>query len=425
MRRAAMPGTLLNRIPYRYLVVIFLFLIWIAVYLQRVNIGILIVDERFLSDLGILGQSAQQGLLMTLFLIPYALSNVFGAPIGDLLGPRKAMLLGLLIAASAMFMGALATSFAVMLTSRILVGIGQGIHYPTQSIIVNNWFPVEERGKANAVYGVGCIGPLLAVPLFTYLIAHWGWEYILYLSGGLGLIFLIPLANKMVTDYPRENKFITKDEQKFLQDSVPPSSNKSILAGGMKDIKPILSSTQFWLITVAYSAYLSIWWGIATWVPQYLSIARGFSLESLGWVASIPYGAAATGVAIGGILSDKLSRRSVFGVFGLAGAALCILLSAVVPSNALSAALVVSAPVFNQMFYAPLWTIVQSTFPSHLMGTGTGLVNGISNLVSALAPVIIGLLIQLSGSYGVGLMYLTAFGILGSFCSLLMMRQGV
>jgi len=193
----------------------------------------------------------------------------------------------------------------------------------------------------------------------------------------------------------------------------------------MKDIKPILSSTQFWLITVAYSAYLSIWWGIATWVPQYLSIARGFSLESLGWVASIPYGAAATGVAIGGILSDKLSRRSVFGVFGLAGAALCILLSAVVPSNALSAALVVSAPVFNQMFYAPLWTIVQSTFPSHLMGTGTGLVNGISNLVSALAPVIIGLLIQLSGSYGVGLMYLTAFGILGSFCSLLMMRQGV
>ncbi|HQA07491.1 MAG TPA: MFS transporter [Syntrophomonadaceae bacterium] len=420
-----MPGILIKRIPYRYLVVSFLFLIWIAVYLQRVNIGILIVDERFLSDLGLIGQSAQQGLLMTLFLIPYAFSNVIGAPIGDLLGPRKAMLLGLLIAALAMFMGALAASFAVMLSSRVILGIGQGIHYPTQSIIVNNWFPVEERGKANAVYGVGCIGPLLAVPLFTYLISHCGWEYILYLSGGLGLIVLIPLANKMVTDYPHQNTFITKNEQHYLQESVPRSSNKSLLAGGMKDIKPILKSTQFWLITVAYSAYLSIWWGIATWVPQYLNIARGFSLESLGWVASIPYGAAALGVAFGGVMSDKLSRRSVFGVVGLAGASLCILLSAVVPSNALSAALVVSAPVFNQMLYAPLWTIVQSTFPSHLMGTGTGLVNGIANLVSALAPVIIGLLIQLSGSYGIGLMYLTAFGLLGSLCSLLMMRQGV
>lgn len=420
-----MPGVLTRKIPYRYLVVAILFLIWIAVYLQRVNIGILLVDERFLSDLGLIGQSAQQGLLMTLFLIPYAFSNVIGAPIGDLLGPRKAMLLGLLIAASAMFMGAIATSFAVMLSARILLGIGQGIHYPTQSIIVNNWFPVEERGKANAMYGVGCIGPLLAVPVFTYLIAHWGWEYILYLSGGLGLIFLIPLVNKMVTDYPHQNPFINKSEQQFLEESVPRVSKLHIDTDGMKDIIPILRSSEFWLITVSYSAYLSIWWGIVTWVPQYLNIARGFSLESLGWVASIPYGAAALGVAIGGVISDKLSQRSVFGVVGLAGASICILLSAVVPSNALSAVLVVSAPVFNQMFYAPLWTIVQSTFPSHLMGTGTGMVNGFANLASAAAPVIIGLLIQISSSYGVGLMYLTAFGIIGALCSLLMMRRGV
>src|SRR5690554_5848490 len=98
----------MRKIPYRYLVVTILFLIWIVVYLQRVNIGFLIVDEGFLSDLGLMGQSAKQGLLMTLFLIPYALSNVIGAPIGDLLGPRKTMLLGLVIAASAMFMGAIA-----------------------------------------------------------------------------------------------------------------------------------------------------------------------------------------------------------------------------------------------------------------------------------------------------------------------------
>lgn len=414
-----------KKIPYRYLVVSILFVIWIVVYLQRVNIGILLVDERFLSDLGLVGQSAKQGLLMTLFLIPYAFSNVIGAPIGDLLGPRKAMLLGLLIAASAMFMGALATSFAVMLSARILLGIGQGIHYPTQSIIVNNWFPPEERGKANAIYGMGCIGPLLLGPLFTYLIANWGWEYVLYLAGGLGLIFLIPLFNKMVTDFPDQNQFIKKEEQQYLAECVPRGQKLEVLSGGMKDIKPILLSSSFWLILISYSAYLSIWWGIVTWVPQYLNIARGFSLASLGWVASLPYGAAALGVFLGGFISDRLTKRSVFGIVGLGGASLFILLAAVVPSNALSAALVVSAPVFNQMFYAPLWTIVQSTFPSHLMGTGTGMVNGLANLVSAAAPVIIGLLIQLTGSYGVGLMYLTAFGILGAFCSLVMMRKGV
>ncbi len=420
-----MPDILVRKIPYRYLVVFILFLLWIVVYLQRVNIGILLVDERFLADMGITGQSAKQGLLMTLFLIPYALTNVIGAPIGDMLGPRKTMLLGLFIAAAAMFMGAIAGTFAIILVSRVLVGIGQGIHYPTQSIIVKNWFPPEERGKANAVYGVGCIGPLLAVPLFAYLIGHWGWEYILYLGGFMGIIFLIPLVNGMVSDNPQHNRFISKNEKKYLTECVPQSKKLSLSSGGLADIKPILKSSTFWAITIAYSAYLSIWWGIVTWVPQYLMVARGFSLESLGWVAAVPYGAAALGVAIGGILSDRLAKRSVFGIFGLMGASLCIFLAAIVPSNGLAALLVVSAPIFNQLFYAPVWAIVQSTFPPHLMGTSTGMVNGLGNLASAASPFIIGLLIQISGSYALGLMYLVAFGMVGAFCSYLMLRKGV
>lgn len=420
-----MPEYLIRRVPYRYLVVSVLFVIWIIIYLQRTNIGILLVDERFLTDLGIMGESANQGLLMTLFLIPYALTNVIGAPIGDLLGPRKALLLGLLIAAASMFMGAMASTFAVMLAARIILGIGQGIHYPTQSIVVNNWFPPEERGKANAVYGAGCVGPLLAVPLFTYLIGTWGWEYVLYLGAVLGVVFLYPFVNGAITDYPDENRFISKSEQEFLAANVPQGKKLSIGSGGLADAKPILSSSTFWYITIAYSAYLSIWWGIVTWVPQYLNMARGFSLESLGWIAAIPYGAAAAGVAIGGILSDRWTKRSAFGMVGLTAASLFILLAALVSSNWLAALLVVSAPIFNQLLYAPIWTIVQSTFPPHLMGTGTGAVNGLANLASAAAPAVIGLLIQLSGSYAVGLMYLVVFGLAGAFCSFQLLRKGI
>lgn len=419
-----MPDILRGKLPYRYLVVFILFFIWIVVYLQRVNIGILLVDQNFLTDMGIVGESAKQGLLMTLFLVPYALTNIVAAPIGDLLGPRKAILLGLGIAAIAMFIGAWAASFAIILCSRILLGIGQGIHYPTQSIIVKNWFPPAERGKANAIYGAGCIGPLLVLPLFTYLIGHWGWQYILILAGILGILVLLPVFNGMVSDFPHNNRFINKKEQKFLAESAPLGKKLSVKTGGLNDMKPILKSANFWYITIAYSAYLSIWWGIVTWVPQYLMIARGFSLQSLGWVAAIPYGAAALGVAIGGILSDRLAQRSIFGILGMMGAATCIILAAFIPSNGISAALIVSAPLFNTLLYAPIWTIIQSVFPFHLIGTGSGMVNGLSNLVSAAAPVMIGLLIQFSGNYAAGLMYLVIFGLAGAFCSYRLMHQG-
>ena len=63
--------------------------------------------------------------------------------------------------------------------------------------------------------------------------------------------------------------------------------------------------------------------------------------------------------------------------------------------------------------FMPVWTVVQSTFPAHLMVLEL-IGKWDYNLASAIAPVIIGVLIQISGSYGVGLMYLTAFGILGA-----------
>ena len=53
---------------YRYYLVIVLAITWMIIYLQRTNIGMLLVDSRFLEDMNLLGQPAQQGLLMTVFL---------------------------------------------------------------------------------------------------------------------------------------------------------------------------------------------------------------------------------------------------------------------------------------------------------------------------------------------------------------------
>ncbi len=115
--------------------------------------------------MGIEGMPLQIGMMMTVFLAAYGIANVVLSPLGDYLGPRKAMMLCILIWTIALMIGGVATSFALIIICRILLGIGEGFYYPLQSVFIKNWFPKQERGRANAAWIVGqSVAPAIAMP---------------------------------------------------------------------------------------------------------------------------------------------------------------------------------------------------------------------------------------------------------------------
>ncbi|EAX48267.1 hypothetical protein TcarDRAFT_1814 [Thermosinus carboxydivorans Nor1] len=92
------------------LVAILLFTLLVA-YLDRVNVSVLLADNAFLTDMGIKGQPVQMGLLMTLFLIAYGVANVVLSPLGDYIGPRKAMSISIFLWTISVLIGGFATTF--------------------------------------------------------------------------------------------------------------------------------------------------------------------------------------------------------------------------------------------------------------------------------------------------------------------------
>jgi sugar phosphate permease len=396
---------------------------YFTIYLQRTNVSILLVDPAFLQSMGLVGKSGMQGLLMTAFLLPYALTNMSLSPLGDKIGPRKAMLLGIIIGTLGTLAGGVAPTFLFLLTSRVILGIGHGVHYPTQSVFVRNWFAQKERGLANALLAVGgCSAPLLAMPLFTWLIGRYGWKSTFFVIAAAGVIASVPLILKIVTDLPANNAHITDQEKSFIaQQAAQEQKSETGDPGAMLDI---LKTLDFWLITTAYLAYLSIWWGLLTWLPQYLMLARGFSLQSLGWITSLPYACAVITVLISGSLSDRLGKRAMFGVIALGGTSLCLLAAPLVSSPYLCVLLMTLGVGLDVAFFPVAWAILQSKLPAHLIGTGSGLMNGISNLGSALTPFLMGILIEITGLYDAGIYFLAAFGLLGTVCSFVLLKRG-
>ena len=99
----------------RVVLAVILMITLLVAYLDRVNVSVLVADNNFLTDMGIKGKPVQMGMLMTLFLIAYGVANVVLSPLGDIIGPRKAMLISIFLWTISVMIGGLTATFGVLL----------------------------------------------------------------------------------------------------------------------------------------------------------------------------------------------------------------------------------------------------------------------------------------------------------------------
>ena len=410
----------------RVVLVLILLIALLIAYLDRVNVAVLVADNMFLSDMGIKGQPVQMGLLMTLFLIAYGISNVVLSPLGDILGPRKAMCLSILLWSASLLLGGIAATFTTMLAARVILGIGEGMHWPMQSKYVKNWFPPHERGKANSVWVVGLMaGPALAMPFLTWAIQSYGWRSSFFILVSLGIIAMA-LLWFWTTDHPYQHKGSNQAERDLIEAGQRAEKELEAKAGQTtvwENMKVFIFNYRFWLLTLYYFCLASIWWGMMAWLPSYLKVARGFSWAAMGAWASLPYMLGIVSVLASGYISDKMGRRAPICIVSMMGAAAGLYFGANAPDNNTAAILISLGIASIGLGIAPTWAMVQQIVPGKAIGAGSGMLNGVANGGSAFSPVLIGLFISLSGSYVGGLMFLVGLGMIAACCAAILAYQ--
>ncbi|MBP1764241.1 MAG: sauU 6 [Firmicutes bacterium] len=408
-----------HKISYaRHRLAVILFVVLFVAYIDRVNISVLVVDPVFLDAMGIANDPVAKGSLMTIFLVFFGLGNVLLSPLGDWLGPKKSTLIAIFLWGLAMMIGGLAATLTMMVMSRVLLGIGEGIYYPMQSKFVKNWFPVHERGKANATWLVGVnVAPMFAMPLFAWMIPEFGWKNNFYFLSMLSVIPFV-LVWMYTSDNPHQFKNISKKELEYIEGELAKEQAeeyKSNRGGIWESYIGVLKNTKVWMLVLAYSGTSSIWWGIVTWLPAYLRDARGFSWAEMGMWASLPYILAVVVKLFAGWAVDKFNKPSLLLGIALLGSAIFIYFGAYAQSS-VNAVLLISFGVGMLAIGTPsAWYMLQKVLPSNAVASGAGMMSGVSSGISAAAPVMTGVLIGLTGSYIGGLMYMVGWGVFGAF----------
>ncbi|MGL5513550.1 MAG: MFS transporter [Sporomusa sp.] len=418
-------ATQLKPTNQRWLVATILFIAVFFSYLDRINVSVLVVDPAFLTAMGISGAVAK-GMLMTSFLIAYGIGNVILSPLGDIFGPRKAMVACIVVWIGSMIIGGLAQTYVMITISRVILGLGEAMHFPMQSKYIKQWFPSQERGKANAVWQTGmAVAPAIAMPFFTWIIHISGWRMSFFIVAALSLIPLL-LIWCFTTDYPHQNKRVNQLEREHIaagqEQEAETAGEKqaeeklSIVAS----LKTFANNRNFWFLTIFYMMHVSILFGTMTWLPSYLKEARGFSWAAMGILSSIPFALAVGTKILSGYLADKLPRRSLILIFEMVGVGIGVFFAAQVTDNNLSAAFLILGVGAIGLGGPASWTVMQNIVPSKGVASAAGLMNGLSNGVSALAPVGIGALIAFTGTYAGGLAYVVGCSVVGCIMAIML-----
>jgi ACS family hexuronate transporter-like MFS transporter len=242
------------------------------------------------------------------FQMSYAVTWLLGGIFLDAFGTR----LGLALAVSFWSLVNIITGFADstfgFAASRFFLGVGEGFNWPGASKTVAEWFPNDERGIAVAIFDSGSsVGGALAAMIIPWVAIEFGWRWSFVFSGMLGFIWLAMWLYMYhpVDMHPRvtaaEVALIRAGQETFHRSD----------GHGVAKWLSLAKSRNVWGIVLGRALTDPIWWFYVFWLPQYLSDARGFSLQRIAMFAWLPFVAADLGNFTGGLISHSCIRRGV------------------------------------------------------------------------------------------------------------------
>ncbi len=355
---------------------------FVLVLLLSLNFGIVFFDRQALNvlmpqvqpELGL--TQTQIGIIAGGLSFTWAIAAFFYGKLSDTLGKRKILLVMATLAFSlCSFLTGLASSFALLLGARLLMGAAEGGVMPISHAMVASEVDPKYRGLAQGVaqnLGSNLLGSFAAPVVLVAFALAFGWREAFFLAGVPGIISAVIIW------------FMLKE---------PTPLPKQETGEAKMTILEALKVRNMWVSVVV--GVLMVAHFVTTWafMPLYLSQTRGFDESTMSWLmGSLGIAAAIYSIVVSG-LSDRIGRKPVMVVLPF--------LSVVGPLAAMyyTGSPVVMAAIFfvgwmvNGTFPIFMATIPSETFDARHHATVLGLAMGSCEILGGVfGPPIAGVL---------------------------------
>jgi len=367
-------------VSYAWVILLVVFLASVAAPLNQFKVPPLVpvLMETFRLNL------SQAGLLMSVFALTGLILALPAGLILQKLGPKAAGLIavGCLVIGSAW--GALVNSAGLLLTSRVLEGVGMGLIAVVGPAAIALWFPREKQGLAMGIWGIWVpVGNVVMYNLAPALATSLGWPAVWWAGAGFSLVAFILYGLFM-----RLPPSLTDDPRLAQGGAVDNPSPK---------LGAALANRNIWLLALEFACFNFVLIGFATFFPTFLAEVRHYSLAQAGLIASLPTIATLGSAPLAGWLSDRIGSRRWFFTLPFLVIAGMMALPFHLTGLALSVLMVLLGLIAAAIPIATFAAAPEVMGHPRLTGMGLAVVSLGMNLGIAIGPILLGMFIETMG----------------------------
>jgi MFS family permease len=240
----------------------------------------------------------------------FLLTYMFSAPILGFLADRfsRWIIIGSAVILWSLASGGsgLAATFAILVATRVCVGIGEGGYGPAAPTILADLFPIETRGRIMAIFCAAIpVGSALGYVIGGLIGSHYGWRWAFYAVTPPGLVLGLLC-------------FWQKDPRVAAHHLVQKSRRR------LSDYLNLFRTRSYLINCIAQTLMTFALGGIGFWVPAYLRFRGQSPAGGMAIFGGITVVAGLFSTLLGGVVADRMRPRFPGSYFWISGMGMII-----------------------------------------------------------------------------------------------------
>jgi ACS family glucarate transporter-like MFS transporter len=212
---------------------------------------------------------------------------------------------------------------------------------------------------------------------------HYGWRSSFWVCAAIGLVAGL-IWFIAARDTPAEHAGVSASELALIHSGIAAASasGRDVQARKLIPWRTVLKSREVLAVTIAYFCFGYVAWIFFSWFYTYLAQVRGLDLKASAFYAMLPFLAMAVCCALGGMLSDRLTRlrgsrigRCYLASVAIALAGLFLAFGAEVQSARLASVVLAGGAGSLYLAQSSFWSVT-----ADLGGASSGAVSGFMNM---------------------------------------------
>jgi sugar phosphate permease len=380
------------------------FLMYTIAFMDRINVGF-----GFTGMEKTLGFGAEvSGLVGGIFFFGYMFLQIPGGQLAVKWSARKFVTISLIAWGIFAVLTGLVQNTAELLIVRFLLGVAEGGVWPATLVLLANWFPNEERARANS-YWMFClpVASIIMSPISGWILTWTDWRTLFILEGLPPLVWAL-IWWLAVADTPDDAKWLSPEERAYLDQKLAEDHRAAPQTDERASWRDALKDGKVWWLVIVYFLIQVGFYGVSLWLPVMVKglTKSGFGL--VGILAALPYVAAVIGLYINANHSDRTGERKFHVAIPLIIGGIALLLSGLLgPRSALLGMIfLILTEGFMLPYVGVFWTLPPLFLHKESVGSGMGLINALGNLGGFVGPFLVGYFISSTGSTLTGIVVL-------------------